>query len=88
MNNELFFSSKSNEWRTPPEIFEKLNEEFDFTVDVAASPENALCNKYYTIDDNGLEKDWTGERVFCNPPYGREISKWVKKAYSEWEKRY
>lgn len=46
---------------------------------------NAKCKKFYTIKDNGLVQDWSGERVFCNPPYGRDISKWVQKCYEESE---
>ena len=60
--------------------FDELDREFHFTLDPCATPENAKCKKFYTIDDDGLSKDWSGETVFCNPPYGREISKWVEKA--------
>ena len=72
------FSSKSNSWETPQDFFDKLNDEFQFTLDPCASHENHKCSKYYTIEDDGLSKDWSGETVFVNPPYGREISKWVK----------
>ena len=77
------FSNKSNEWTTPQDLFDKLNEEFNFTLDPCATHENAKCKKYYTIEENGLEQDWQGEIVFCNPPYGRKISKWVEKSYKE-----
>lgn len=80
MNTELMFSSKSNEWATPQVLFDKLDREFHFTLDPCATPENAKCKKYYTESDDGLAQDWTNETVFCNPPYGREIAKWVKKA--------
>lgn len=79
----LMFSNKSNEWTTPQDLFDKLNEEFNFTLDPCATHENAKCKKYYTIEENGLEQDWQGEIVFCNPPYGRKISKWVEKSYKE-----
>jgi len=79
MNTGLF-SSKTCEWSTPQEIYDKLNREFHFTLDPCATPDNAKCEHYYTIEDNGLSYSWRGERVFCNPPYGREIGKWVKKA--------
>jgi len=79
----VHFSSKTNEWTTPLDLFNKLNEEFRFTLDPWATKENAKCDKFYTKKDDGLSKDWTGERVFCNPPYGREIGKWVKKCSEE-----
>lgn len=66
---------------TPPEVFDPLNERFGFTIDVAASVHNAKCERYYTIDDDGLEQDWSGERVFCNPPYS-SIEPWVEKAHT------
>lgn len=53
---------------------------WDFTLDPCATKENAKCGKFYTKEDDGLSKSWDGERVFMNPPYGREIGKWVKKA--------
>ena len=79
MDTGLFFSSKSDLWSTPQEFFDKLNEEFNFTLDACAIPENAKCEKYYTPDDDGLQQPWDGV-VWCNPPYGREIEKWVAKA--------
>lgn len=80
------FSSKSNEWATPVKLFEKLDEEFHFTLDPCATPENAKCKKYYTKADNGLLQDWSGERVFCNSPYGKEIAAWVAKCAEEAKK--
>lgn len=77
------FSSVSNEWETPKEFFDKLNEEFKFTLDPCATDENHKCDKYYTQKDDGLSKNWKGETVFVNPPYGRDISKWVEKCYKE-----
>ena len=77
------FSSKTDDWATPQELFDALNEEFCFTLDPCASSSNEKCDKFYTKQDNGLSKDWAGERVFCNPPYGREISKWVEKCSIE-----
>lgn len=79
MNTETMFSSKSNEWETPQVLYEQLNEEFKFTLDPCSTDKNAKCNKHYTTKDNGLEQDWSGETVFCNPPYGRELPKWIKK---------
>jgi len=80
------FSSKSDEWETPQDLFDKLNKEFNFTLDPCATKDNHKCNKYYTIEDDGLSKDWSGETVFVNPPYGRSIGKWVKKCYEEYLK--
>jgi phage N-6-adenine-methyltransferase len=76
----VHFSSKTPEWFTPQELFDKLEAEFHFTLDPAATKENAKCLRFYTKEDDGLSKDWSGERVFCNPPYGREIGKWIEKA--------
>lgn len=75
----VHFSSKTEEWATPQDFFDKLNEEFHFTLDVCSTHENAKCAKHYTKDDDGLSQDWTGETVWCNPPYGRQMPKWIKK---------
>lgn len=80
MNTKLMFSSESNEWATPQELFEELDNEFHFTLDSCATKANAKCKKFYTKEDDGLSKSWDNEVVFVNPPYGREIGKWVKKA--------
>ena len=78
--DNVHFTSKSNEWETPQDFFIKLDQEFHFTLDPCATVENAKCDKYFTVEDDGLSRSWDSERVFCNPPYGREIGKWVKKA--------
>lgn len=83
MLNDGLFSSKTDLWATPQDFFDKLNEEFHFTLDPCATPENAKCDTYFTIAEDGLKQDWTGYTVFCNPPYGRKISEWVKKCYTE-----
>jgi len=80
MINKGLFTSNTPEWETPQDLFDELNKEFNFTLDVCATKKNAKCKKYYTKDDNGLDKDWDGV-IWCNPPYGREISAWVEKAY-------
>lgn len=74
-------SSKTEEWETPIYLFDELNREFNFTLDPCCSEDNHKCVKYYTKKENGLIQNWDGEIVFCNPPYGRQIKKWVKKAY-------
>lgn len=76
------FSSASNEWATPQEFFDQLNSEFHFTLDPCSTHDNAKCENHYTIAEDGLSQNWGG-RVFCNPPYGRELPKWVKKCYEE-----
>lgn len=83
MNTEVMFSSKSNEWATPQSFFDKLNEEFGFTLDPCSTHENAKCEQHYTIEEDGLSKNWGGQVVFCNPPYGRDLPKWVKKCHDE-----
>jgi len=75
--------STTSEWETPQGFFDALDTQYHFTLDPCATPRNAKCPKYFTKNDNGLAQSWSGERVFMNPPYGREISRWVKKAYEE-----
>ena len=82
-NLDIHFSSESNEWETPSDFFNNLNDEFNFTLDPCASNNNYKCDNYYTIKDNGLSKDWSKDVVFMNPPYGREIKYWIEKAYRE-----
>jgi site-specific DNA-methyltransferase (adenine-specific) len=81
--NKALFSSATPEWETPQRLFNRLNACFDFNLDVCATAENAKCQKYYTEKMNGLSLAWTGHRCWMNPPYGREIVKWVAKARSE-----
>lgn len=83
MINEAMFTSNTAEWATPQAFFDELNAEFHFTLDPCATPQNAKCPKYYTKEQDGLSQSWDGERVFCNPPYGREIGKWIEKASRE-----
>lgn len=75
------FSSKTDLWETPQFFFNGLDAEFHFTLDACALPENAKCDRYFTPEQDGLKQEWTGT-VWCNPPYGREIGKWVEKAYN------
>ena len=79
---EVLFSSASCEWETPLRLFDELDKEFRFDLDVCAAPENAKCSRYFTKSDDGLTKEWRS-RCWMNPPYGREISKWVSKAYEQ-----
>ncbi|RZO65604.1 MAG: hypothetical protein EVA70_07345 [Parvularculaceae bacterium] len=81
------FSSKSDLWGTPPEVFHLLNEFYDFQLDAASTHQNALCPNHFTIEDNSLEQDWFPyRRVWLNPPYGKTIGHWMKKAYEESQK--
>ena len=80
MQHKAAFLSVSHDWRTPQALFDVLDEEFRFTLDAAASTENALCARYFTAEDDALQQPWTGS-VFCNPPYGRTIGDWVRWAY-------
>ena len=80
---KALLSSKSIEWATPQDFYDKLNSEFHFTLDPCANETNAKCNKYYTRSEDGLKQDWGGEIVFCNPPYGRELGEWVRKSRME-----
>lgn len=83
MDTKLHFSSESGEWSTPQDFFDKLNEDFHFTLDPCADDLNHKCEKYYTKEQDGLKQDWSGETVFCNPPYGRDVRKWVEKCFDE-----
>lgn len=83
MNTKLMFSSKTDQWSTPQKFFDDLDREFHFTLDPCADAENHKCEKYFTVEVDGLAQDWSGNRVFCNPPYGRSVSKWVEKCYRE-----
>jgi site-specific DNA-methyltransferase (adenine-specific) len=83
MNTEVMFSSKTDQWATPQDFFDKLNDEFHFTLDPCADETNHKCDKYFTKEQDGLTKEWDGETVFCNPPYGREIKDWVRKCFAE-----
>ena len=84
MNQDLHFSSKSDEWETPKWLFDLLNEEFIFKLDAAATKENCLCKNYFTQEQDALQQNWSiHNTVFCNPPYGRKIGRFVKKGYEE-----
>lgn len=85
LSKALMTSNRDN-WETPQELFEDLNNEFNFTLDAASDDMNAKCARHYTIEDDGLAQDWGGETVFCNPPSGRGVKDWAKKAYEESKK--
>lgn len=81
--NGALLSSKKMDYCTPKEFFAELDKEFHFALDAAATEASAKCAAFYTPENDGLTKPWNiaGGAVFCNPPYGREIGKWVRKAY-------
>ena len=83
---EQLFSSSSENWSTPMDLFELINSKYNFTVDVCADASNNKVKKYYNIQKDGLSQDWSNDVCWCNPPYGKNISKWIEKAYVESEK--
>ena len=85
-NLDVMYSSKTDQWATPQEFFNELSAEFAFDLDPCADEKNHKCETFFTKEENGLLKDWGGHRVFCNPPYGREIGDWVQKSYEEGHK--
>ena len=84
--NDVMYSSKSELWGTPQHFFDELNKEFEFNLDPCALPSNAKCDRFFTPEEDGLLQNWGGAKVFCNPPYGKDISKWVRKSYEESKK--
>ena len=82
--NMALLSSNDSCWCTPKDLYDKLNDEFCFALDAAATDSTAKCAKYYTPQDDGLAHTWNcGGAVFCNPPYGRTLGKWVQKGFTE-----
>lgn len=80
----VHFSSNTDEWQTPPDLFARLDAQYHFTLDPCCTKTSAKCAKYFTAEDDGLTQSWAGHRVFCNPPYSRgKQYKWIKKAYEE-----
>ena len=79
------FSSNSDEWETPAYLFRELDGRYHYTLDAASTHENAKCDRHFTAEEDGLLMQWGGERVFCNPPYGRAIRDWVAKCAGETE---
>lgn len=76
----VHFSSKTDLWYTPQDFFKKYDDVYKFETDVCATDDNTKCAKYYTEEMDGLSQEWGGV-CWMNPPYGRTISKWMKKAY-------
>jgi len=84
-NITVHFSSKSNDWCTPPWLYDLLSKEFPFELDAAATAENSMCKWFYTEEMDALKQDWgrDAKTVWVNPPYGRLIGRFVKKAHEE-----
>jgi site-specific DNA-methyltransferase (adenine-specific) len=82
MINESMFTSVSQDWCTPPDLYEELDKIYKFDLDPCASVGNAKCPYFFTKEEDGLSKDWGTCNVFCNPPY-KDIAKWIEKAYNE-----
>lgn len=85
-NIQACLSSKTDNWATPQDFFDNLNEEFHFTLDPCANEENHKCDLFFTKEQDGLTKDWGGHVVFCNPPYGKKIAEWVRYSYEQSQK--
>ena len=76
-------STEDHTWETPIDLFNRLNDRFNFTLDPCCSVETAKCEKFFTENENGLIQDWSKDICFVNPPYGRQIGKLVQKSYEE-----
>lgn len=84
MNMAVHYSSKKVEWETPQDLFDRLHQEHKFTLDVCALPENSKCTDFFDPEIDGLAQEWSGV-CWMNPPYGREIKKWIQKAFESVE---
>ena len=82
MVSKILYSSKSDEWETPQDLFDKLNETYHFDLDVCATEQNAKCDRFFDAAQDGLKKSWGGATIWCNPPYSN-ITEWVRKAAEE-----
>ncbi|MDF7827039.1 DNA N-6-adenine-methyltransferase [Pontiellaceae bacterium B12227] len=79
---DVHYSNETHLWETPDDFFRNYDSEFRFDLDVCALPENAKCKNFFSPADDGLEQPWDGV-CWMNPPYGREIARWMKKAFEE-----
>lgn len=83
----VIFRTGNDDWPTPQPLYDELDREFRFDLDAAASPGNAKCQHFFTVEDDALTKDWNahGKVIWCNPPYGRGLGEWVTKAVEAME---
>lgn len=79
----VHFSSESDMWATPQAFFDKYDDQYHFMLDVCATADNAKCADFFTPEQDGLRQEWAPFTCWMNPPYGRSIGKWVRKAYEE-----
>lgn len=80
------FLSKSHVWKTPKYLFDIIDKEFNIDLDPCTTNNNLNCEYHFTEKEDGLKQDWKGLTAYINPPYGKDLQKWVKKAYEEWQK--
>ena len=80
METDLMFSQKTDVWSTPQWLFDALDKEFGFTLDPCSDGTNAKCERFFSVHDSGLLKEWGAETVFMNPPYS-QCKEWMRKAY-------
>ena len=71
----------SDDWETPPELFEPLNKLYKFTLDPCCTSKTAKCTLYYIPKEDGIKQTWTG-RIFVNPPFSN-IPLWLEKISKE-----
>lgn len=81
--NSGLMSSDRSDWETPRDLFDRCDAIWHFDLDAASSDDNALCERHFTKEDDGLSQSWEGHRVWLNPPYGSEIGAWMEKAAVE-----
>lgn len=88
-SGDAFRSSVDDTWTTPKDFFKKLNDEFDFKLDAAALSTSALCSLWYGLDHpqedwrDAFQRNWQDDaqgNIWLNPPYGKTIKDWMKKA--------
>lgn len=80
---KTMFSSATDLWATPQDFYDRLHAEFDFELDPCCNEDNHKCWKYFTEEVDGLSQDWAPYTTFMNPPYGKVIGDWIRKAYEE-----
>lgn len=81
--NHVLWSSNKSDWETPQSLFDLLDSEFHFDLDLAASSSNSKCLSFFSLSDDALLQDWSGHVCWCNPPYSRRLGQWIEKAYLE-----
>jgi phage N-6-adenine-methyltransferase len=79
----IHFRSGSGEWSTPQTFFDTLDARFGFDLDVCATAENRKCPRYFGREVDGLKRPWHCRAAWCNPPYGRDVGRWLEKAWRE-----